>query len=77
MQLKFINSPEKFSLKEGVKYAYCMCGLSEKFPMCDGSHRATDIIPLKFSVEKDSDKWLCRCGKSANKPYCDGTHSKL
>ena len=76
METKFQNAPFKASLEPGVKYAYCTCGLSATFPMCDGSHRGTDKTPIKFSVEVETDKWLCRCGRSGRKPYCDGSHQQ-
>jgi CDGSH-type Zn-finger protein len=72
----FIREPFKASLKEGIKYAYCTCGLSEKFPFCDGSHRGTECAPIKFTVKANTDAWLCRCGRSGRKPYCDGSHQQ-
>jgi len=74
MKTYFTNAPLKASLQGGVKYAYCTCGHSEKYPYCDGTHRNSEAKPLKFTVKADTDVWLCRCGKSGRKPYCDGSH---
>ena len=77
METKFQNAPLKVSLEPGVKYAYCTCGMSATFPMCDGAHRGTDKTPIKFSVDVETDKWLCRCGRSGRKPFCDGSHQLI
>ena len=72
----FKNEPLKASLKADIKYAYCTCGQSEKFPYCDGTHRETGDKPIKFTVKGNTDAWLCQCGKSGRKPYCDGSHQQ-
>ena len=33
------KSPYKVKVKKGKIYFWCSCGLSEKQPFCDGSHR--------------------------------------
>ncbi|MDD5052212.1 MAG: CDGSH iron-sulfur domain-containing protein [Sulfuricurvum sp.] len=76
METKFVNEPFKASLEANTVYAYCTCGLSDKFPFCDGKHRETGKTPIKFSVEMETDKWLCRCGRSGRKPFCDGSHQQ-
>jgi len=76
MKTHFENLPLKVSLEANFKYAYCTCGLSDKFPFCDGNHRNTEFKPIKFSVDVDTDKWICRCGRSGRKPYCDGSHQQ-
>ncbi|MEA2111692.1 MAG: CDGSH iron-sulfur domain-containing protein [Campylobacterota bacterium] len=70
----FIDSPEKMTLKEDVKFAYCSCGLSETFPLCNGNHRGTEFKPIKITPNKDTTVMLCRCGKSKTKPKCDNSH---
>ena len=72
---KFQNRPFKIFLKAKVKHAFCACGNSEKFPLCDGTHRGSGIKPIKFFVQKDEEVLLCQCGKSAQLPYCDGSHN--
>ena len=58
---------------------WCSCGLSNKQPLCDGSHRKhkTDFKPIKFVAEKDEEKWFCCCKRTTGAPFCDGTHNTL
>ncbi|MFQ5462234.1 MAG: CDGSH iron-sulfur domain-containing protein [Phycisphaerae bacterium] len=60
------------------KKAYCMCGLSEKLPYCDGAHSREDagVGPMVVEIEADGKKAVCQCHASGNLPWCDGTHSK-
>jgi len=59
------------------KYAWCACGLSKNQPMCDGSHKTTDIRPVIVEItEKKKVAW-CGCKHSQNKPFCDGFHRNL
>lgn len=57
----------------GVTF-YCMCGLTEDAPYCDGSHngQGTGKTPyiVKFREAKTG------CGKSEKLPYCDGAHGQ-
>ena len=77
--------PEKITLKAGETKWTCSCGLSKKFPFCDGSHKAYNAangttfasIPLKNETEEDKDYYLCMCGHSKNRPFCDGSHASL
>ena len=62
---------------EPKKYAWCACGLSEKQPYCDGSHKLTDIRPIIIEIDEKKKIAWCGCKQSANKPFCDGTHNKL
>ncbi|MFQ5591276.1 MAG: CDGSH iron-sulfur domain-containing protein [Phycisphaerae bacterium] len=63
---------------EGKK-AYCMCGLSENLPYCDGAHarQNTGVTPIVYEVERAGTKAVCQCHQSGNLPWCDGTHSTL
>jgi len=71
------NTPIKVRLEKNKKYAWCSCGLSDKQPYCNGSHKETEYSPIIFSENKNSDIFLCTCKKSSNPPYCDGSHKKI
>ena len=71
------KGPFKFEIKAGQKYAWCACGLSDKQPLCNGSHKQTDLSPKVFAAEKDETVFFCGCKHTKNPPYCDGTHSSL
>jgi CDGSH-type Zn-finger protein len=58
-------------------YAWCACGLSEKQPYCDGSHKPTSFKPIIEKVEETKTVAWCGCKQSAEKPFCDGTHNRL
>jgi len=62
------------SFEADIKYALCLCGLSKKFPLCDGSHRTTGKKPFKFTLTKAKEINVCQCAKSKRLPYCDGSH---
>ena len=35
------KAPHVFNTPKGDTVAICMCGLSQKYPFCDGSHKKT------------------------------------
>ena len=83
----FATHPTAVTVEKEKTYAWCTCGLSEKNPLCNGSHKqlATEengevIMPyksLKFTAEVDGEVWLCTCMHTKNPPYCDGSHKNL
>lgn len=64
-------------VEEGKTYFWCACGLSQKQPFCDGSHKATSLAPVKFTAEKTGRVFLCGCKHTSRAPFCDGTHKSL
>lgn len=59
------------------KKAYCMCGVSEKLPYCDGAHarNAVNVGPIVVELEHAGKKAVCQCHRSAALPWCDGAHA--
>jgi glutamate synthase domain-containing protein 2/CDGSH-type Zn-finger protein len=71
------NKPNKTQLKKGQEYYFCKCGLSNKQPFCDGSHKGTGFTPMAFTGEEDGDAYLCACKHTRNPPFCDGSHKQF
>lgn len=75
------SGPYIFQAAAGVKYAYCRCGKSARYPMCDGAHRAigdgTEVTPIKVIPEESTTFVWCACGKSEKQPDCDGHHARF
>ena len=71
------KSPYKIEVQKGKKYLWCACGLSEKQPFCDGSHRTTEFTPVLFSAPETKTLYFCGCKQTGSVPLCDGTHNKI
>ena len=71
------KQPAPVHLEAGKTYAWCACGLSKSQPLCDGSHKVTDLRPLVFKAEKSETAYLCQCKQTKSKPFCDGTHKSV
>ena len=69
--------PAGLAVQAKQEYHWCRCGRSQKQPLCDGSHRGTDLTPERFRAEADGKVFLCQCKQTRNPPYCDGTHKTL
>jgi CDGSH iron-sulfur domain-containing protein 3 len=83
------NEPACVKAEAGKIYAWCTCGLSEKQPFCDGSHKRIEPTinaqgepempykSLKVQFEEEKEVWFCQCKQTKNPPYCDGSHNRL
>ena len=71
------KSPFEIEIIKDKKYAWCRCGLSNRQPFCDGSHKNTDFLPVVFRATEEKKVFLCGCKQTNNSPYCDGSHKKL
>lgn len=71
------TSPAGVDLEQGKDYFFCTCGLSDKQPFCDGSHKGSGLKSQKFTAEKTGKAWLCQCKQSKKFPFCDGAHKEI
>tara|TARA_Y100000590_G_scaffold400259_1_gene484197 strand:- start:772 stop:1014 length:243 start_codon:yes stop_codon:yes gene_type:complete len=72
------KGPYKFKVKKGKIYPWCSCGLSQKQPLCDNSHKKYEnFVPLKYIANEDKEVFFCGCKVTKEPPFCDGSHSKL
>jgi len=69
--------PQKIAVEKGKTYFWCTCGLSEKQPFCDGSHKKElRLGPFKYIATASEEIFFCVCKLTKNPPFCDGSHSK-
>ena len=72
------KNPYRVKVEKGKIYSWCACGLSNKQPFCDGTHKNEGKFKsLKYLAEESKDVYFCGCKHSQNSPLCDGSHSKL
>ncbi|MBF0244290.1 MAG: CDGSH iron-sulfur domain-containing protein [Planctomycetes bacterium] len=64
----------KYEVKAGETKAFCMCGKTANFPLCDGSHVGTGKKPFIETFTDDKIVSICRCSRSQKLPRCDGSH---
>jgi len=50
---------------------------SASYPLCDGTHRGSDVTPLKIVLDQPCTVIWCACGGTRNPPFCDGSHARL
>ncbi len=69
--------PFEVELEEGQNYFWCLCGLSQKQPFCDGAHKGSGLKSHCFTAENTGKVFLCGCKQTKNPPYCDGSHMEV
>ena len=55
-----------------------ICGLSQKQPFCDGSHKddEQERKPIEYTAISDRFISFCTCKETDLPPLCDGSHRK-
>ena len=71
------KGPFETAIEADRIYWWCACGLSEKQPFCDGSHKGTGIKPVQYQADKLETVYFCGCKNTRNAPFCDGSHQNL
>ncbi|MDE2011310.1 MAG: CDGSH iron-sulfur domain-containing protein [Alphaproteobacteria bacterium] len=71
------KSPIAIEVEAGKSYWWCACGKSARQPLCDGSHRGSDFVPMEFKAETSKTVYFCGCKHSKDSPLCDGSHKGL
>ena len=72
------KSPYKVKVEKGKTYFWCSCGLSQKQPFCDGSHKKDgNFKPVKSLANSSKEVFFCGCKITKHQPYCDNSHLKL
>ena len=71
------KDPYKVKVEKDKTYFWCACGLSQKQPFCDGSHKKEGKFKsLKYLAVESKEMFFCGCKMTNNQPLCDGSHSK-
>ena len=75
---KIQKSPYKVKVEKDKTYFWCACGISQKQPFCDGSHKEErKFKSLKYLADENKEVYFCGCKMTKRPPFCDGSHSKL
>ena len=72
------KSPYKVKVEKDKTYFWCVCGLSQKQPFCDGSHKKNgNFKSVKYLAQSDKVVFFCGCKNTKHPPFCDNSHIKL
>ncbi len=74
---KIVQEKPYVQKMEPGRYSWCTCGLSEKDPFCDNTHRGSEMHSLKIEINETKTVAWCGCKQTKNPPFCDGTHAEL
>ena len=70
------KKPYKVKVEKDKTYFWCACGLSQKQPFCDGSHKKErKFKSLKYLATESKEVFFCGCKMTSHQPLCDGSHS--
>jgi CDGSH-type Zn-finger protein len=72
--MESIKTPIDVTIDAGKTYWWCACGMSQKQPFCDGSHKGTTYAPLRYQTIEAGTKRFCVCKQTATPPLCDAAH---
>ena len=71
------KNPYKVIVEKGKTYFWCACGLSQKQPFCDGTHKKKGKFKsLQYLAEESKEMYFGGCKMTKHSPLCDGSHSK-
>jgi CDGSH iron-sulfur domain-containing protein 3 len=74
------KEPAGIAVETGKIYSWCSCGLTEKEPFCDSSHKIVEGMPfksVKVTFDKAEEVWFCQCKQTKTPPFCDGSHKDI
>ena len=72
------KNPYKIKVEKSKTYFWCACGLSQKQPFCDGSHKKEGKFKsIKYLAEESKEVFFCGCKMTKHPPFCDESHAKL
>ena len=72
------KSPYKVKVEKNKTYFWCACGLSEKQPFCDGTHKKDgNFKSIKYLANSDKVVFFCSCKTTKHPPFCDNSHTKF
>jgi len=69
----------RVGVNKGKTYYWCGCGMSQKQPFCDGSHKEDKQgrKPITYTALADKFISFCTCKKTQLPPICDSSHKKI
>jgi len=71
------KAPYMVEVEADKTYYWCSCGLSQKQPFWDGSHKWSDFLPLAYIAPETAKVAMCGCKRTSTQPLCDGSHLRL